>query len=98
LATLGEWYAFRGVHDWALDCLTKARARGVDVPSLVLARCYWQLARTKEAADEFRNALTRREAPADYLRLCLDAVTAIPDPPQAVTAPPRPGLRKARLE
>ena len=74
LATLGEWYAFRGVHDWAVEFLVKARANGAPVSSLTLARCYWQLNRTTEAAGEFRTALARSEAPADYLRLCLAAV------------------------
>ncbi|HSA29685.1 MAG TPA: protein kinase [Phycisphaerae bacterium] len=87
LLTLGEWYAFRGVNDWALDFLEKARARGADVPSLTLARCYWQLGQTKEAADQFREAIVRREAPPNYLRLCLDAVTGAQAHRRLLTAP-----------
>jgi len=62
------------VHDWAIDMLSQARANGADVSPLTLARCYWQMDRTSDAATEFRNALTRKEAPAEYLNLCLDAV------------------------
>jgi len=40
LSVLGEWYAFRGVDDWAVECLEKARKGGAAVSSLTLARCY----------------------------------------------------------
>jgi WD40 repeat protein/serine/threonine protein kinase len=91
LATLGEWYAFRGVDDWALELLEKARANGTGVSSLTLARCSWRLDRMADAAREFRNAMARREAPADYLSLCLAAVTTAQATPQPATAPaPQP--------
>jgi WD40 repeat protein len=43
LNVLGEWYAFRGQLDWAIDFLERARRRGgTDVSALTLARCYWE--------------------------------------------------------
>ncbi len=80
LATLGEWYAFRGVDDWAVDLLVRARETGVPVSSLTLARCYWQLDQMTQAAREFRRALAAHEAPESYLRLCLTAVESAPAP------------------
>jgi tetratricopeptide (TPR) repeat protein len=74
LATLGLWYAFRGCDDWAVRLLDRARSGGEAVSPLALARCYWQLGRPADAAREYRNAIARNEAPADYLRLCLAAV------------------------
>jgi len=87
LATLGEWYAFRGVYDWAIEILSQARANGADVSPLTMARCYWRIDRRDDAAREFRSALARGEAPPDYLNLCLDAVTAsrAPTQPTAVS-------------
>jgi hypothetical protein len=84
LRALGEWYVFRGVYGWGTDLLENARAAGADVSSLVLARCYWQLDRGEEAVREFRRALERREAPADYLNLCIRAVL---EPPRTTTQP-----------
>lgn len=78
LAEFGRWYAFRGVYEWAVEFLERARAGGVDVASLDLARCNWRLGRRVAAAREFRLAIERREAPRDYLELCLQAVE---DPP-----------------
>jgi hypothetical protein len=74
LRRLGEWYAFRGRDDWALMCLERARAGGTAVSPLLLARCYWRLNRTADAQREFRAALAAKEAPADYLNLCLRAL------------------------
>jgi WD40 repeat protein len=74
LVEVGRWYAFRGRDDWAIDCLTRARSGGAAVSPLLLARSYWRAGRAAEAAAEFRNAITAREAPADYLNLCLSAV------------------------
>jgi predicted NACHT family NTPase len=39
LAVLGEWYAFRGVCEWAVEFIEKARAAGAGPSSLTLARC-----------------------------------------------------------
>jgi tetratricopeptide (TPR) repeat protein len=72
---LGEWYAFRGVDDWAVQLLEKAARNGADVSSLTLARCYWKLGRLADAAREFRSAIADQEAPKDYLNHCLAAVT-----------------------
>jgi WD40 repeat protein len=76
LARLGEWYAFRGVNDWAMQLLEDARKHGANVSSLTLARCYWQLGRPHDAAREFRAALQRQEALANYIDLCLTVVTS----------------------
>jgi len=79
LALFGDWYAFRGVHDWAVDFLLKARAAGLDVASLKLARCYWQCGMFTNAKREFRRAAEREEAPRAYLSLCSKAVDAMKD-------------------
>ncbi len=76
LQTLGQWYAFRGAHDWAAIVLEQARDAGADVSRLELARCYWRSGQHADAAREFRDAVEREEAPPDYLSLCLDAVLA----------------------
>lgn len=71
LKTLGEYYAFRGVYDWAVDLLVRARKGGAQVSPLLLAQCFWRLSEDKaagesdrtrarlDAADEFRTALDR---------------------------------------
>jgi WD40 repeat protein/tRNA A-37 threonylcarbamoyl transferase component Bud32 len=74
LVEFGQWYLFRGVHNWAAEFLEKARKNGAAVSSMELARCYWQLGRLDDAAREFRSAIERREAPAHYLEMCLAAV------------------------
>jgi WD40 repeat protein len=74
LQTIGEWYAFRGMNDLAIPPLERARDTGAAGPALPLARCYWQSNRPQDAAREFRRAIDRNEAPAEYLRLCLEAV------------------------
>jgi len=74
LATMGEWYAFRGMNDWAVLMLQQARSAGAHVSALALARAYWHLDDLPHAQLEFENALAASEAPADYLGLCLSAV------------------------
>ena len=80
LAVVGDWYAFRGVWDWAVEFLEKARNGGAAVSSLRLARCYWELNRFDEARREFHRALETSEAPEPYLRLCLEAVPTVNGP------------------
>jgi WD40 repeat protein/tRNA A-37 threonylcarbamoyl transferase component Bud32 len=70
LATLGEWYAFRGVPKWAIPLLEQARAGGAQVSSLALARCYWEIGDAQSAKREFDLALQRNEAPALLIDLC----------------------------
>ena len=70
---LGEWYAFRGVNEWAVELLRDARAGGADVSPLLLGRCLWRAGRGREAAAEFRKALARGEAPDYYLIMCVVA-------------------------
>src|SRR5204863_6509612 len=74
LSALADWYAFRGVDDWAADCFERAREMGAPISSLQLARCYWKVGRREDAEREFRLAITGKEAPADYLSACLRAV------------------------
>ena len=77
LAVVGDWYAFRGIWDWAVEFLEKARKGGVTVSSLTLARCYWELNRFDDARREFDRALETGEAPEPYLRLCLEVVPTV---------------------
>jgi hypothetical protein len=74
LATLGKWYAFRGINDQAIELLTKARERGAIVPSLLVARCQWKLHALREARAEFQKARDAHEAPNLYIDLCLNAI------------------------
>jgi tetratricopeptide (TPR) repeat protein len=74
LQTIGEWYAFRGMNDLAIPLLERARKASDAGAALPLARCYWQSSRPRDAAREFRRAIDQNEAPAEYLRLCLQAV------------------------
>src|SRR5262245_40526986 len=57
IRTMAEWYAFRGVPDWASELYEEARAAGGPVTSLELARCYWQANRPADAERELRRAL-----------------------------------------
>jgi eukaryotic-like serine/threonine-protein kinase len=76
LATLGEWYAFRGVDHWAGEFLARARERGAAVAPLTLARCYWNLNRNSDAQREFRIALEQSTEPGErmYLGWCIQAI------------------------
>jgi len=74
LATLGEWYAFRGIDDQAIQFLTKARAQGATVSSLLIARCYWKLGAFRAARTEFQKARDAHEASNFYIDLCLNAI------------------------
>jgi len=80
LATLGEWYAFRGLDHWAIELLTRAREQGAAVAPLTLARCYWNLDRLAEARQEFQAALEESEDKAErtYLGWCLAAIDTEP--------------------
>jgi WD40 repeat protein len=77
--TLGEWYAFRGLNELAVPLLERACKSSPEGPALALARCYWQSNRPTDAAREFKRAIAQHEAPAEYLRLCLDAVERASD-------------------
>jgi WD40 repeat protein len=52
LAHLGEWYAFRGADDWAVEMLEKGRAGGAAVSPQVLADCYTRLYGGRKAGDD----------------------------------------------
>ena len=76
LATFGQWYAFRGKWDWAIEYLESARANGRDISPLTLARWYLALNKADAAHREFQRAIEKGEAPDTYLRICL-AATAL---------------------
>ena len=73
LAKLGQWYALRGMDDWAAEVLDRARFEGADVQALMLARCYWQMHRYEDCERELRRSLKQHEAPPTYLKLCIEA-------------------------
>jgi hypothetical protein len=81
LATLGDWYAFRGMDHWAVEFLCRARERGAAVAPLTLARCYWNLNRNGEARREFQIALEQSTNPGErtYLLWCIRAIDTEPD-------------------
>jgi predicted NACHT family NTPase len=91
MAILGEWYAFRGVNNLAVEFLEQARAGGLNVNPVKIAQCYWELsddlpAKSKltrpiclqAAAREFNAALAASNDPQEQfnLQLCLSAVLA----------------------
>jgi hypothetical protein len=88
LGVLGEWWAFRGIDDWAVDCLEKARAGGVAEPPLLLGRCYWNLNRFADAKREFTDALAVSRDPQEqfYLKLCINSMSSASTRP-ATTQP-----------
>jgi WD40 repeat protein/serine/threonine protein kinase len=78
LKTFGEWYAFRGVNDWAVDFLQRARKGGADVSPLTLAQCYWQLSEDEHEPQEKRPA--HRAAAAAEFQKEIARVKAQPAP------------------
>jgi WD40 repeat protein/predicted Ser/Thr protein kinase len=76
LATLGEWYAFRGLTTWAIELLERAQRRGAEISALTLSRAYWAEGNFTGARRELVRALERREAPANYLNLLANGVGA----------------------
>ena len=76
LAVLGEWYAFRGINDWAVELLEAARADGAEISSLSLARACLKKGDFVTAKREFKFALDQKEAPESYLRLCINSSTS----------------------
>ncbi len=62
LNTLGEWFAFRGVHDHAVAVLESARSNGAPVSGLTLGRCYEQLGNLEHAAANYDAELSRIRA------------------------------------
>jgi WD40 repeat protein len=76
--TLGEWYAFRGVNDWAVEMLEKARKYGADVSPLTLARCYWLLSEDEHEPKDKRPA--HRAAAATEFQKEISRVKAQPVP------------------
>jgi WD40 repeat protein len=75
LSALGQWYALRDESDWAGKLLDAARARGAEVPLMVLARSDWKTGKSDQAAELFRQILRTETSPVQrvYLTLCLRA-------------------------
>ncbi len=61
LRTLGEWYAWRGVWNWAAKCLERARAGGAAVSPEILAPCLWRVQRWDDADREYERLAEERE-------------------------------------
>jgi WD40 repeat protein/serine/threonine protein kinase len=76
LAAFGEWYAFRGQWQWAVELLQKAQSAGANVSPLLLAHCNWQAGNLEAADREFINAAVRHEASESYVAICQQAVRA----------------------
>jgi eukaryotic-like serine/threonine-protein kinase len=77
LVTFGQYYAFRGIDNWAADYLERARKAGGTVSPLLLGQCYWKLNGFPEALAEYEKALQLKEAPDAYLHLCIDALKGV---------------------
>jgi WD40 repeat protein len=63
LATFGEWYAFRGLCDIAVDFQERSRARGRPASALTLARCHLRHGDTTKARAPLETAMALGEAP-----------------------------------
>jgi WD40 repeat protein len=74
LATLGEWYASRGVAGWGIELLRRAEERGAHISPLMLGRCLWLNGDFEAARRELRRAVAAGEAPADYLSLVIEQI------------------------
>jgi WD40 repeat protein len=76
LTARGKEYAQHGLDGWAIALLEQARAGGAAVSPLLMGRCYWRLGRLRLAHAELARALDQKEAPAEYLGMCLKAIDA----------------------
>ena len=74
-ADLGAWYGTRRMDRWAVESLRRAYANGGKIPHLLLARCYWRLGQPADAINEFQKAEMEGEAPPNYIRMILNAVS-----------------------
>jgi WD40 repeat protein/tRNA A-37 threonylcarbamoyl transferase component Bud32 len=76
LAQLGQWYAFRGVDEWAVELLEKTRRAGDLVSILALADCQTRLGNSTKAADLLHEALASVSTSNDksYIQLRLRAI------------------------
>jgi hypothetical protein len=77
-AVMGQWWAFRGMNQWAVESLEKAQAGGVAVSELMLGRCYWKLDRFADAKREFTSVLSHSQNQDEqaYLKLCIQVIDA----------------------
>ena len=75
LEAFGDWFAFRGQDQWAIDFLERARRGGAEVSATTLARCYWRLHRPHEALDALRRAPKQKDASQFYLDLWQSALS-----------------------
>jgi WD40 repeat protein/serine/threonine protein kinase len=84
LAAFGDWFAFRGKADWAIDFLNKANTAGGAVSHLTLARCYWREGQIVRAIQQFDLARDKGEILPRYHDLCTRALMSQGD----LSAPP----------
>jgi uncharacterized protein HemY len=74
-ATLAEWYAFQGMWHWAIELFGRAQEQGYkQLPSLVLAHCYLKTGMLDLASKEYQKALSKKEAPHEYLQVCINSL------------------------
>jgi WD40 repeat protein/predicted Ser/Thr protein kinase len=97
LATLGEWFAFRGEWDWAMDLLRRARAGGAPVSPILLAQALWEAGDRRSAAVEFRQANELKGMPKDYAELCLRVLESETARTAARATPTASGVDPRRL-
>ncbi|MGE0430654.1 MAG: protein kinase [Planctomycetota bacterium] len=71
LRTIGEWYAFRRAAAPGAALLRRVRDLGGNLSWLALARCAWSARDIPGARQNLQLARNAREAPDDYLELCL---------------------------
>ncbi len=83
LALLGQWFAFRGQDDWALQTLRAAEQNGAEVDRLLLARVLWHNGDRNSDKPMLTEALAKFRALAaatpagqdkDYFELCAKGV------------------------
>jgi len=74
LTVIANWYAYRGLPDWAIEFLTKAKEAGASDVNLNLARCYWLKGNHQAAISNFNDVLQEKQCPEDYVKLCLQAL------------------------
>ena len=73
LKVIGQWYALRGMWDWAIDMFMRVEKNGGDISGLLLARCYLQTGNMSAARQQYEIAKKRKEAPDYYLDLFISS-------------------------
>ncbi|MEK7866079.1 MAG: protein kinase [Planctomycetota bacterium] len=103
LATLAEWYAFRGVWDWAAELFERARLAGASIDGRLLLTAYWRLDRAEDARRELARLREARELSPFDASLLLAGIARAEAHPKEIAAtfvdpvPIGPGRREGRL-